>query len=363
MSSVGSVSPQVASTETLVRPNPSLECAKPAPQPAPAATTSSAAPSDKVQVSAQANQGTTTVKTDAWKKGKNDCLEHILLNQGYTMGEIYGKGKDGKKSLLQDIADQNGLKNPNLLRPGQELKIPPKKGEATSTEDLKKGESSTVSADTGERSTELKAERDDKGKSMTTTVNNGGASAEVRTEVSDKGRIDANVRRDGDTITTQEVAKNSNGSAVTQTTTVNGPEGTRVNIRDTDKTGPNSRASVDDQGNVTVTNPGARGAEDGVTTRVSRNQGLAERIGEWGDNIGRWFVGEKRGDDAVSVDRARSVDVQRRQDGSQTVTITRADGETQVHNRGEDWAMQRGGRWVDEQASRFGRWVGGLFTN
>ncbi len=339
---------------------PPQQCTRPTSEPAqPVAAKPTSVSSDDVKVSSQANEGMASVKTDSWKKGKNDCLEHILVNQGYSMKEIYGKGADGK-TLMQSIAAQNGLKDPNLLRPGQELKIP-KKGEAASTEGLKKGETATAKAEAGERSTTLTAERTDDGKkTMTTAVNNGGASLEVRSEVGDKGRVDANVRREGDQVVTQEVAKNSNGSAITQTTATNGPEGTRVQIRDTDKKGPNSTATVDESGNVTFVNPGAKGTGD-VRTTVGNNQGLAERVGEWGDNVGRWITGDPRGDKATTVTDARGVDVNRRQDGSQTTTIVDAQGEKTVHNRGADGILQQGGRWVDEQASSFGKWTMGLF--
>ena len=349
---VQSSGPRVQSTPTQAVANRPQTA--PTPAPAANAPATATAPSDKVNISTSATENNANVTVDGWKKGKNDCLEHILLNQGYSMKEIYGKGDDGK-SMLQTIANQNGLKDPNVLRPGQSLTIP-KKGEAASTEGLKPGETAEAKVDTGERSTKLTAERTEDGKTMTTDVNNGGGSLEVKTEVGDKGRIDANVRQQGDHVVTQEVAKNSNGSAITQTTTDAGPDGTHVQIRDTDKSGPNSTASVDEHGNVTFDNPGAK-PNDGVNTTVGDNQGLAETVGEWGDNVGRWITGQPRGDEAVSVDNARGVDVNRRADGSQTVTIDQANGEQVVHNRGADGLLQQGGRWVDEQAGRLGSWV------
>ncbi len=79
------------------------------------------------------------VKVDGWKKGKNDCLEHILVNQGYSVEDIYKKGPDGK-SLLQNVADQNGMKDPNLLRPGQTLNIMPKEAAEKQAAAKAKGE-------------------------------------------------------------------------------------------------------------------------------------------------------------------------------------------------------------------------------
>lgn len=95
----------------------------------------SAAPSDSVELSSAARSITNpfegfaassaTVKVDAWGKGKNDCLEHILKNQGYSVKEIYGKGDDGL-SLLDRVTAANNMKNPNLVRAGQTLNVPSK---------------------------------------------------------------------------------------------------------------------------------------------------------------------------------------------------------------------------------------------
>jgi hypothetical protein len=68
---------------------------------------------------------TAQVKVDAWGKGKNDCLEHILKNQGYSLKEIYGKDENGK-SMLDQIVAVNNLKNANLVPAGASLKVPSK---------------------------------------------------------------------------------------------------------------------------------------------------------------------------------------------------------------------------------------------
>ena len=65
---------------------------------------------------------TTQVKVDAWGKGKNDSLAQILKNQGYSSTEIYQKNSDGK-SMLDQIASVNKLKNPNIINARVTLKI------------------------------------------------------------------------------------------------------------------------------------------------------------------------------------------------------------------------------------------------
>lgn len=57
------------------------------------------------------------VVVDRWGQGPNDSIERILRNQGYTNQEIYSKrGKN--PSLLERVAQVNGLRDPNLVRSG-----------------------------------------------------------------------------------------------------------------------------------------------------------------------------------------------------------------------------------------------------
>lgn len=69
--------------------------------------------------------GFSNVKVDRWGQGSNDSVVQILLNQGYTQQEIYGKSGNGK-SLLDEVTRVNGLRNANLIRAGQDLMVPSK---------------------------------------------------------------------------------------------------------------------------------------------------------------------------------------------------------------------------------------------
>lgn len=110
-------------------PRVSLPAARPA---APAAKPAAAPRADQVQVNANVNpyegfsDDFTRVTVDRWRKGPNDSIEHILRNQGYSSNDIYKKDKNGQ-SLIERVAAANGLKDPNLIRPGQKgLKVPVK---------------------------------------------------------------------------------------------------------------------------------------------------------------------------------------------------------------------------------------------
>jgi hypothetical protein len=65
------------------------------------------------------------VSVQKWGSGKNDCLSSILKGQGYTHQEMYRKDQNGK-TLLDKVAAQNNLRDPNLVGIGQELVVPTK---------------------------------------------------------------------------------------------------------------------------------------------------------------------------------------------------------------------------------------------
>ena len=98
-------------------------------------TNSNSAPTDAVTLSKEAKsqpnpyssiaKSAAQVKVDKWGTGKNDCLESILMNKGYTPEEIYSKGADGK-SLLDRVVSTNKLRNADLVQAGQNLIVPSK---------------------------------------------------------------------------------------------------------------------------------------------------------------------------------------------------------------------------------------------
>ncbi|MFN8606812.1 MAG: hypothetical protein U0931_04730 [Vulcanimicrobiota bacterium] len=106
---------------------------QPAARPTPAAAkTAAPARADQVHVNQDVNpyegfsDDYASVTVDRWRKGPNDSIEHILRNQGYSSNDIYKKDRNGQ-SLIQRVAAANGLKDPNLIRPGQKgLKVPVK---------------------------------------------------------------------------------------------------------------------------------------------------------------------------------------------------------------------------------------------
>ena len=86
-------------------------------------TQSPPSPSGDVVSLSQPPEGdpkTIEVVVDAWGKGKNSSLSGILLNQGYPREALTERDSDGH-SLLERVAAQNGLRNPDLIHPGQTI--------------------------------------------------------------------------------------------------------------------------------------------------------------------------------------------------------------------------------------------------
>jgi len=78
------------------------------------------------QTNPSAGPGCVTVKS-------GDSLSELLLQRGYSVKEMYQKDDQGK-TMIDRIADSNGLRNPNLIYPGQQLDLPGKdRAEESST--------------------------------------------------------------------------------------------------------------------------------------------------------------------------------------------------------------------------------------
>ena len=84
------------------------------------------------------------VKIEEWKKGSkgNTCIWNALRNAGYTNEEIV------KNKLIDRVAKDNNIKDPNIVHPGQVVRIPRKEAEAIAAGALKPSETKEI---TGEK--------------------------------------------------------------------------------------------------------------------------------------------------------------------------------------------------------------------
>ena len=260
----------------------------------------------------------TSVKVDGWKKGKNDSLEGILKNQGYTLKEIYSKDENGK-TLVDKVASANNLKNPNVIHPGQDLSVPSKeKAESVSSMDLGKGHSQTAEVDTGEVSIDTKMAKDKQGNTTATTnANAGDASISSKTEIPDGGRADTAVFQEGESVKAQTVAMNKDGSSISQVDTETKPGASKVTVSDIDSNkGMDVKA---DSNNVEARN-------GDITTNVDISEASSDG---WFENRARgisdFFTGTKPDDTSVDLKGATSVSASKNDEGQATVTA-RVDG-------------------------------------
>ncbi|MGE0493947.1 MAG: LysM peptidoglycan-binding domain-containing protein [Vulcanimicrobiota bacterium] len=300
------------------------------------------------------------VSVDGWKQGKNDSLEGILRNQGYSLSEIYKRDEDGK-TLIDKVASANDLKNPNLIHPGQKLVVPGKENaEALSSQDLKPGEEQTASVSNGEVGIDGTMKKNEDGTSTATVAtDNGGASISSSTTVPEKGRADTAISADGDTVKAETVAMNGNGSAVSRVNTEAAPDASKVTIADIDRN-PNLGAKTDGE-TLTVTNPGSNGAGD-VTTDVDISERSSDgAVENFGRGVAEFFGFESEKPKEGSADGASSVTVTRDAEGATTVT-GRVNGEDQVITQtvgdNDDTWLEQGGELVD----RGWNWFTGLFS-
>jgi LysM repeat protein len=134
------------SISSSISPTTTTTTTRPPARPAQANTSSLEVPSesptenstDSVALSEESDPfqslgaGSTQVEVEAWSGdrapaegqiSRNDHLEGILRNNGYSVEDIYRPDQDGK-TLLDRVAEVNDLDDPNLLQPGQRLVVP-----------------------------------------------------------------------------------------------------------------------------------------------------------------------------------------------------------------------------------------------
>lgn len=298
---------------------------------------------------------TSEVTVDPYKKGKNDTIEGILRNQGYSLQDIYNKGKDGK-TLIDHVASVNKLKNPNVIQDGAKLKIPGRNdSESLSSMDLKPGQEQTSKVENPDKgvSTDNKMEKKDDGSSVATNKTHSekapNADLTVKNEVGKDGRIDTNSTVVPKGVETNTVAQNKDGSAVTQSKIEAQPDKTDVTIKDIDKR-PNNLKVTADADNVSVVNPGSKKAGD-VKTNVDISESSSDGAFE---NGARW-VAEKFGYKSdtpapVSANGVGQVNVSKDDQGRATVTTgTGKDQKTLLTTAGDtdDTWLERRGQDVD----------------
>lgn len=223
-----------SSTPKVEHKSSSKPAAKTAAKPAPKAAPANSAvknPTDKSNVSKDAKAGSdpnakkltegfgdaygsSKVKTDTWKKGPNDSIEGMLKGKGFSLKDIYSKGKDGK-NMVDKVMSANNIKDAKKIKDGQELNIPDlgKNGGGTATAGLKPGEK-TEAKQIGDHKIQSEKLADGTNQSSLETKNG----SDVKVQSPGNSTNATRVRPDGST-TTQTLAKNEQGKVTTEVDT------------------------------------------------------------------------------------------------------------------------------------------------
>lgn len=279
------------------------------------------------------------VKVDSWKQGRNDCLERVMQNQGYSLKEIYARGKDGK-TLLQSMAERNGLKDANKIADGKVLNIP-RKANTVSAEGLKPGQTITREAQDASGSMAVTAQQNPDGSKSVQTDTQTVAPVSSSLTVQEGGAVHGSVAKTEKGLESTVVGENAKGDARTQIQTLANEKGTATRISDTDSK-KNLSGFVDQNGVYAVNNGTGGGTEAGI---AHGPKSKLESAGAWIDqNLNPW--GPKQ-DAPKEFHGSSQVDHVKRPDGSVSVSADGPDGKRIEWNRGADGFFQRNLRWLN----------------
>ena len=311
---------------------------------------------------------------DPYKEGKNDTIEGILRNQGYSLQDIYNKDENGK-TLIDHVASVNNLKNPNVIQDGASLKVPGRENsESLSSMDLKPGEQQETEVKNNEAGVQVDSNMEKKkdGSSElnvdTKSEKAPDADLSTKTTVPEGGRMDSNATAVEGGVDVNTVAQNKDGSAVTQERIEAREDRTDVSIKDIDRTGDNMAVAAD--GNtVSVTNPGSEKGGDvksEVDISEANSDGFTENLGR---NVAEFFGFGGEEVAPVTADGVGEVRVSKNDEGQATVSTVKAGEESELFTTAgdtDDTFVERAGEWVDESAAAVADGVGNAwnsFTN
>lgn len=317
-------------------------------------------------------EGVTSVKVGKWSPDNtsNSTLDGILKSQGYSSEEIYGKGADGK-SLLDRVSAVNNLKDPNLIYPDQQLKIPTKEkaegvgsapqSASVSSSDLANGESSEtmVRNEDNRLATNTSVE---KGADGTTTAlvesknfENPDAGVTTGMMASPGGKVVSLSEETSQGVETVTMGKNADGSALTVQDQVSSKDGSDVTITDADDNKNLMGVVAGDQ--LVVGNPGTTEGSGGVSSAVdlseSSNDGFFENAGR---SVANFFGFQGETSAPAAFTGAEEVSVVRGSEGQSSV-FTKTDGEVRnIYNTAgdtDDTWVERAGEGMDNFFNSF----------
>ena len=307
-------------------------------------------------------------KLGKYTKGGEGTIEKELLKKGFTLKEIYTKDKQGR-TLADQVAKTNGIKNQKTIADGKELTLPQRPGaQGISASEVKPGESKTVKVENGPNSAQQTISQTPEGPKVdqktTAQTPQGPNTAQVTTQAPPGSTSVGSVAKDGPEVVNNNLTQTPNNQAITRSEQRTDNGDVRTTVADADKH-KNSTVNVTD-GGITMNNPD--GATKGIDSTIKLGpQSLSERVGRWADNLApSWTGAQQTTAPQGPVGGVSQVDGVQRPDGSANYTIRQGNGQTQTVDQTARGTFQNLGKkfsdTIDSVGSRLGSWFGSRNT-
>lgn len=270
-------------------------------------------------------------KLGKYTKGGEGTIEKELLKKGFTLKDIYTKDKQGR-TLAEQVAQTNGVKDMKKIADGKELKLPQRPGaQGVSSGEVKPGEKKTVETVNGANKAEQTIAKDkDGGLNVNQTTKAGGNEVSVDTKTGPGGTSTGSTARDGKEVVNNNVTQSADNKAITETTQRTNNGDVQTQVRDADGV-QNSTAQRTEDG-LKVSNPD--GGKGGVDTTIPLGpQGIGQRIANTVDRAAEYVApslvqSQKVTGGETPVNGVGSVQGVQRPDGSADYTVRQGNGQT-----------------------------------
>ena len=270
-------------------------------------------------------------KLGKYTKGGEGTIEKELLKKGFTLKDIYTKDKQGR-TLADQVAQTNGIKNQKQIADGKELKLPQRPGaQGVSSGEVKPGEKKTVETVNGANKAEQTIAKDKDGAlNVNQTTSAGGNSVGVDTKAGPGATSTGSTAKEGGEVVNNNLTQSADNKAMTETTQRTDKGDVKTQVKDVDGV-PDSTVRRTDDG-IQVTNPAGGG--DKVQSTIGMGpQGLGQRIANTVDKAAEYVApslvqAQKVTGGETPVSGVSSVDGVQRPDGSADYTVRQANGQT-----------------------------------
>ncbi len=272
-------------------------------------------------------------KLGKYTKGGEGTIEKQLLQKGFSLKDIYTKDKQGR-TLADQVAQANGIKNQRAIADGKELVLPQRPGaQGVSSGEVKPGEKKSIETVNGANKAEQTvANNGPKGLQVDQRTAAGNNEVKLETQVPQGGTTTGSTFRAGDQVGNRLLAQGPENKGISEIDSVTRPNGdVATNVRDADAV-KNTVAQRTD-GGLQLSNPdGPKGSVD--TTIPLGPQTFPQRIANSLDRAGEYvapsLVQAQRVSGAENpIGQISSVDGVQRPDGSADYNVRQANGDVQ----------------------------------